>query len=131
MTREIKRPQLTDIEKLPLFFQDLYEKWNYEKGHDLTPRQVTDIIAELKLASEMADYSLARNIPIGHVFNQVSKCPDLFPSAAFVSPRGRATAYFKAVNYINAVAAKPVQPVRKVPVHVALILAKAAGFFRE
>ena len=130
MTREINRPQLTDIEKLPLFFQDLYEKWNYEKGHDLTPRQVTDIIAELKLASEMADYSLARNIPICRVFNQVSKHPDLFPSAVFVSPHGRATAYFKAENYINAVAAKPVQPVRKVPVRVALILAKAAGFFR-
>lgn len=131
MTREIKRPQLTDIEKLPSFFQDLYEKWNRDNKNGLTPETVRNFIAEIKLAYEMASYSLTQKISLGNIFNALDNRSDLFPSAKFVSSWGRATAYFKAENCIKSVTPKTVRPVRKTPTNIILIRSKNTGIIRQ
>lgn len=126
MTNEIKKPQLSDVEKLPQFFQDLYEKWALEKDRNLTPGQVTDKIGELKLAYEMAKAVVARKTTIDRAFNALDRYPDIFPTATFVSPVLRVTAYYKADNYLKSLEPKAIKPVHKISGNVALILAKSA-----
>lgn len=131
MTNEIKKPQLSDVEKLPRFFQDLYENWILEKDRDLTPGQVTDKIAELKLAYEMAKAAVARKTTIDRAFNALDKCPNIFPSAAFVSPILRVTAYYKAGNYLKSLEPKAVQSKRAMSGNVALTLARCAHRIKQ
>lgn len=130
MANEIKRPQLSDIKKLPPFFQDLYEKCKHSNKKGLTIETIRNLIAEIKLAYEMADYFLTHKISLGNIFNALDKRPDLFPSAKFVLPRERATAYFKAEHYIKSVMPQPVQ-IQKTSADIVLIRIKAAGMTRE